>query len=505
MPSWRQASISFLVRGFRYHRLECVLGLLGLGLTVGALFPAAPQGPFDARTFEPLSDVGVHFSWSGALLEPLGAVGHALCGAPVPKLAAISTLAWLLVAALLWGFLRWRGPLPVKALAAGGAGLTAVIAFLVYTGLYFLIPFPSWHPEVEGRGSVIADLQSHTHYSHDSLVPPGDALDVQGKRGIAVTAITEHKSPTGAFAARRRSRSASGRPAVIPGVELKTPHGYVLGLGLDPGEAVPRDIDSQRELADFVRTVHEEHGGAVISLGWKLDRSGVERMVEAGVDGFEIRNMGHPNVPVKVERFIKQQASEHDLSLVSSSDWHGWTGMWRTWTLVRLPGGDTGSLAENVLAVLRDPQKGKVVPVVAGYLGPTSTWRIALAPFVEAFRYAAELSPRRLLAWWLWIGAVLLLARCTRTARFCPVRVGAGTALSASGALLIWKTAPLALAPASAAADPAFHAEIGSYGLALGCTAFVPVFGSLLFAGWRQARRKFSPGRREAPLTASNA
>lgn len=123
--------------------------VLGLGLTLVALVPLNPQGPFDARTYEPLSGVELEYSWSGALLEPAGAIGHALTGAPNPKPAAISTLAWVLFASVLWGFLRYARRIPLKILAAGGMGVTPLLAFLAYAGLYFIMPFPSWHPTTE--------------------------------------------------------------------------------------------------------------------------------------------------------------------------------------------------------------------------------------------------------------------------------------------------------------------------------------------------------------------
>ena len=480
-----------LLRRLVSHRFELILVLLGLVLTLLALLPIDPQGPFNARTYERLPDARLYFTWTGAMLEPASSIGHALLGAPVPKQAAIASLAWVLAAALVWGWMRRTRNIPLRILGAGGAALTAVLAFLAYAGLYFILPFPSWHLETRDGDAYVADLQTHTHYSHDSVISPRHNLRVQGGRGIEITAVTEHKDPTGSFRTKALSRSVPEAPLVVPGVELSTPEGYVLGLGLDPDMQVPDKLHSQREVAHFVRSVHREHNGAVIALGFKLDRDGVARMVQAGVDGFEIVNMGHPDIPFEVRRFIKQQAGEHNLSLVGSSDWHGWTGMWRTWTLVRVSERDHGSIQDNLLAALRDPREGEIVPAVAGYLGPTSSWRVAFAPFVEAARYALELSPKRVLAWWVWIVAAILVARLVRFAGLAPARIVGRTSLVVIGGLLLWKTVPLALAPATAAADPTFHLEIGRYGVALGGIALLLGAGPLLLREarlWRKGR-----------------
>ena len=449
------------------RRFECTLLLVGLAVTAVALLPLDPQGPLDARTLEPLPGAELRYPWAGALLEPAAAVGHALSGAPSPKMAALATLGWILVVGALWGWLRGSRS-GMRALpGALGAGLLASFTFLAYVGLYFLVPFPSWQLVTDNPDVIVADLQTHTHASHDGIYPAEASLPLLADRGVEVAAVTEHKDPAGAFTARRLSREGPGLPAVIPGVEIRALKGYVLGLGVRPGLPLPDRIKTQEGLQTFVQALHERHGGAVVALGWRLGPADVRVMAGSGLDGFEIANMGHPDVPHRVGRAIRRQARERGLSLVASSDWHGWTGTWRTWTLVR-PGDPSQPPAEAVLTALRDPEPGQVVPAVAGYLGPPSTLRTAFAPLAETFRYAAALSPARVLGWWLWIGVALAIAPALRRAGIRPGPALGRTTLSVVGLSLVGAAAPLALAPAAAAADPAFHQRIGSYGLGLG-------------------------------------
>ncbi|KPV40285.1 hypothetical protein AN478_09315 [Thiohalorhabdus denitrificans] len=449
--------------------------VLGLGaavvLTLLALLPVDPHGPFDARTGAPVAGATLEYPWTGVLVEPVAAVGHALAGAPDPRLAVYATLGWVMVGG---GLLGWRyatrhGPLLPLAAVLGGA--LAGLIFLAYVGLYLLAPFPHWRLEAADPGTVVADLHTHTHASHDGLPAPRPGLELLAARGMDVVAVTEHKDPGGAFSAAGHNGDPN-LPSVIPGVELNAPQGHVLGLGVEPGPTLPDRPRSQEEVAAFFTTVHERHGGAALALAWKLSPGAVNDLAEAGVKGFEIANLGHPDVPEDTRRAILEEARRRGLALVASSDWHGWSGTWRTWTLVHPGSGGTDNPPDRrVLEALRSPDPGRITPVVAGSLGPPSPARLLFAPFAEGVRYASGLSPGRVLGWWLWVGAALGAARALRARGLRPGPWLARGALLALGGALVAVAAPLALFPAQEAANPAFHRWVG--GLATGAGVLV--------------------------------
>ncbi len=68
-------------------------------LTVLAALPIDPEGPYDARTRERVDAFRLEFPLSGALVEPLAALGNAMAGAPDVRLAAVSTLIWVVAVA----------------------------------------------------------------------------------------------------------------------------------------------------------------------------------------------------------------------------------------------------------------------------------------------------------------------------------------------------------------------------------------------------------------------
>ncbi|MHC4251702.1 MAG: PHP domain-containing protein, partial [Planctomycetota bacterium] len=390
----------------------CALGGLVV-LTIMAVLPFAPEGPFDPRDWSPIHDMRLEFSASGALVEPLASLGHAVAGAPDIRVAALSMLVWVLVmgtaVSLVVALSRGRAPLAVTLRTLGGAGAWLGV-FLVWVGFSLLVRLPSWRLAGGSDDVVIADLQSHTFASHDGLVSARESLAWHAARGYDVVAVTEHSDPAGAFEAEALAEMRHIGTGVIPGVERREPGGgYLLGVGLDGTKRPPAMSGSAAGAAAFAEGVRSGHGGATLALAWKLSPEGVRRLAEAGIDGFEIANAGHPDISNDVRAAILEEARARGLVLVASTDWHGWGGFARTWTAVRVPGAPDMTPAEKAKAVvkaLRERRAGDVTPVVAGHMGPASTARAVFAPFAELARYAMELTPLRVLAWWVWTAAL---------------------------------------------------------------------------------------------------
>ncbi len=74
------------------------------------------------------------------------------------------------------------------------------------------------------------DFHCHTFYSYDSSALPKEMVEVALKKGIDCLAITDHGQIKGAIEA---IEFAKGKPIlIIPGIEIKTKEGDVLGLGI---------------------------------------------------------------------------------------------------------------------------------------------------------------------------------------------------------------------------------------------------------------------------------
>lgn len=407
-------------------------------LTAVALLPWSPEGPFDARDYSSLTGVHLEYPLWAVPLEPLLAPAHIMGGAPDTRLALVSTLLWMTAAGLAWGLLSGRG---WRRLSRGLGGVAAAVGLALAWALFMsLLHLPGWRLVVDDPELMVGDLQSHTLGSHDGLVSAAANLQWHAERGYDLVAITEHMDPYGSFAPLWLE--AGGPMTVIAGAEVRGEQAeYLLGLGLDPQRPVLRFKGNEQDYAArFIRDLRDGHGGATVALSWLITAEQVRRLAALGIDGIELVNSAHPDVPLAVREAMLEVAESHKVVLLASTDWHGWTGFSRTWSLVRLPGAAAMSSEERAAAVvqlLRDRQQQAFTPVVAGYIGPPETWRLVLAPLVETMRYAGELSLPRVLAWWGWaLAGVVLLHRLRRRGlRAGRVALVLGLALPAAAVL----------------------------------------------------------------------
>jgi len=404
--------------------------LLFLTLVV-ALSRHLSQLPIDARTGMHVQGVALGFPAWGALIEPVGALGHILAGAPDMRVAIVSTLIWIVLAALatilVMRFPRRKG---LRVIAG------CILLYLLYMCFVLLVPLPDWDLKVDNPNLIVADLHSHSLNSHDGLVTPVHSLHIHQNHGFNIVGFTEHGNPVGAAAAASFG-GHRGLPAAIPGIEVQTPSGaFLLAMGLKPGKPILTVLHSHADTLRFIRQTHDIHHGVVIALYWRLTPAKVHQLARDGVDGFEIANAGHPAMSSPLRQALLAMQKTHGLVLIASSDWHGWGGFFHTWTLIRPQASEIGSSrADTVLNVLRRHDYRHIIPVVANPMGTPSLARAVFAPFAETLRYARELSPLRLASWWAWVMILFVASRALERRRLDPRRffISASMATCATG------------------------------------------------------------------------
>lgn len=77
--------------------------------------------------------------------------------------------------------------------------------------------------------SMEVDLHIHTKYSFDSLLEPKTVIKLALKRGLSAIAITDHNTIKGSLVTVREASSVKDL-IVIPGIEVKTNLGDIIGL-----------------------------------------------------------------------------------------------------------------------------------------------------------------------------------------------------------------------------------------------------------------------------------
>jgi len=94
------------------------------------------------------------------------------------------------------------------------------------------------------------DLHNHTSYSADGLMPPAVLLATAKAKGIHCLAVTDHNTVKGALEAVALAEADLELPRVIPGIELTTAVGEIIGLYV--WEDIPRGL-SLFESVDRIR------------------------------------------------------------------------------------------------------------------------------------------------------------------------------------------------------------------------------------------------------------
>lgn len=458
------------------------------------LLPWDPQGPFDARTLERIDGVSLAYPWWGVLFEPIFAPAHMLMGSPDFRLTIFTTLGWIAILALLlslWHQLR-QTPRP-HPLRIGWRMLRTMLfsvgLYLAYVIAAAVLHFPSWSLVVESPEWVAADLQSHTVNSHDGVITAEKSLAWHKRLGYDVYAVTEHNDATGSFATRDLADRTDGAPVVIPGVEVSAAHGdFLLGIGLDDNDFAQVDGDRKSYARRFSEDLHASHDGAVIALSWKVAPERVDTLVDAGVDAFELVNTGHPDVSNELREAMLRAEKERGVVMLASTDWHGWGGFSRTWTLVHIPDNadlSRDALAERVVTLLRERKQEAFIPVLSGYTGEVPLLRTALSPVAETVRYAAELSAPRIAAWWGWF--ILLVAVHAWLVRrgFSGGRVIFGLAGLTLGGLLLWRASEMYGLWEGIPATP-YTLHNGQFVLLFGAIALLMGIVALVRGLWRK-------------------
>jgi len=404
-----------------YRKTAVILALGLITLTMLSCLPYAPQGPFDARDYTRIAGIRVEQHPWVALIEPLAAPFLILSGAPDFLRACIALLTWMLLGTAAWamiaGLRAWKGKKPLAVVLKGVRGALVVSSTMVLIIFLFVVGrIPGWRLVVNAPDLIVADLHSHTTKSHDAIVSLRTNLQWHASCGHNLVGLTEHDQFFAHELDAPANPSIDWLPTFISGVEAHGGQRSML-LGLCQNSHVQFEKFEVAEYPDraawFAKKIHEECGGAVISLTLKRLASGdIARLTDDGVDAFEIVNSGHPEMRPDLRQEVLDTCRSRGIPLVATTDWHGWTGLARTWTLIKAPGMSALSHSQQanlVIRKLREHDSGDFIPVVAGYMGDPSLIRAIFSPIAETVRYSMELSTARIISWWVWVWAVFAL------------------------------------------------------------------------------------------------
>jgi predicted metal-dependent phosphoesterase TrpH len=189
---------------------------------------------------------------------------------------------------------------------------------------------------------IRADLHVHTKYSLDSTISPKSLVDqLRAHATVKVVAVTDHNTVEG-YTRVRELASTFPDVLVIPGIEVSTPLGDLILLGVE--EKPPRSL-SVDELIGFAKG---RGGVVVVPHPYRECGLGTATRLYA-VDAIETLN---GNASPQVNRLAQDLAKELGLPGVAGSDAHNVDELWAVYNEIQ------ASL--NVDAILGAIKKGLV-------------------------------------------------------------------------------------------------------------------------------------------------
>lgn len=141
---------------------------------------------------------------------------------------------------------------------------------------------------------IEADFHIHSKYSRDSFLSPSSIIKTAKKKGLSAVAVTDHETTRGAKETVKLNNALKDL-IVIPGIEIKTELGDLIGLFVEEDIAIKEAfevIDSIKDQDGLVVLTHpaRNHKNLNSKIMFKIDL----------VEGFNGRSSRSENVQARI-------------------------------------------------------------------------------------------------------------------------------------------------------------------------------------------------------------
>lgn len=175
------------------------------------------------------------------------------------------------------------------------------------------------------------DLHNHTSFSSDGVMSPAELLGAARANGLGCVAVTDHNTVEGALEALALAQTDPTLPRVIPGIEVSTADGDIIGLYVQ--ERIPRGLPA----GDTIALIRQQGGLVYLPHPFDVIRrgtiaTGVREQAADQADIVEVLN-GRSLSPLP-GRKAGRLAYRHAKPRGAGSDAHGPAEVGRAYVLV---------------------------------------------------------------------------------------------------------------------------------------------------------------------------
>ena len=402
-----------VARPWTVTRLQVIAVTVSLAVVIAGWFPVAPVR--DSATLQDIAEV--------TLVRPQAYVDFAPFSDVLDAITLLSErqhIALLLGLAAIWGLWRFARPGGMRQGWRKNMGSFAILVTSIgvaYAAAAYL-PRPMAHLTSLDPDVLRIDFHSHTQSSKDAR----RSYSIERNRawhhagGYDVAFVTDHDTFAGAEHGLADDPSTwNGSTILLGGIEVSWKGEHVGLVGDEPMircmlSANLHDFDPQNPLP---ARCHSEHGPIVVWNHPRDPQLAKLPLASGAVRGIEIANGALHSLDLvrsKRERIVSL-ARQHNLSLLSGTDTHGWGYAAPDWTLLRLEGWrhfTRDELAARIEQALRVGGFGatRVVERTTADYGTNAT-ELALSVVLVPWRMLTALSADERKMWLLWALAIV--------------------------------------------------------------------------------------------------
>ncbi len=373
----------------------------------------------DALTSDKVDDFGIHISKIKILFEPV--VGPLLfyLRADQPLNELFVLMIWVMALVFIFSIFKGFRDAQRKILLSIGKQLLlwlTKIPLIIIISLAILLliifgPLPSNTIINKTNDTILVNIHSHTHFSHDGIISPAGQIKWHGYNGFDAFFISEHKNhdKTLETVEAQKNGDLPAKPVVICGEEFSGSN-HILLLGLK------RDFKT-RGLSDSasVDSAHANGALAIVAHWFEDEKRTIQYYIDCGVDGFEIVNQGEGlTYDRRIFNNIVDNCRKNNLLMLGSCDYHGYGSACFTWNALTIPGWHDFNDEEkrsSIISLLRGKNQDKVQVLTYRDRDIFDRDKLWISPILDFISYFRSLNFYQVFSWINWVFLFFLIKK----------------------------------------------------------------------------------------------